>query len=175
MGHVVKVALWSSNGVLGAGRGGRYRDAAFFYIDGQPIPTYWTQLPMRSELIVAWVGGPSAVALASRSRGGVSSAKALDGFGALLRRAGVAGREFEDGTMHDWSNDPFARGAYSYVAVGGGMRARVLAAPLDDALFFAGEATSSDGQGGTVNGAIETGERAAARSGRRAGSKGRLV
>jgi hypothetical protein len=36
-----------------------------------------------------------------------------------------------------------------------------LAAPLDGTLFFAGEATSNDGQGGTVNGALETGERAA--------------
>ncbi len=40
-------------------------------------------------------------------------------------------------------------------------RAAALGAPVDDALFFAGEATSLDGQGGTVNGALETGERAA--------------
>ncbi|MGA2759731.1 MAG: FAD-dependent oxidoreductase, partial [Candidatus Cybelea sp.] len=73
----------------------------------------------------------------------------------------LARREFEVGITHDWSGDPFARGAYSYVAVGGGNARAVLAAPVDDVLFFAGEATSSDGQGGTVNGAIETGERAA--------------
>ena len=63
--------------------------------------------------------------------------------------------------MHDWRRDPFARGAYSYVTVGGGSARTGLAAPLDGALFFAGEATSSDGQGGTVNGALQTGERAA--------------
>lgn len=63
--------------------------------------------------------------------------------------------------MHDWSADPRALGAYSYVTVGGtGARAK-LAEPVDDTLFFAGEATSVDGQGGTVNGAIQTGERAA--------------
>jgi monoamine oxidase len=64
--------------------------------------------------------------------------------------------------MHDWSADPFSCGAYSYVTVGGGEARATLGAPLEQTLFFAGEATSTDGQGGTVNGAIETGERAAA-------------
>ena len=63
--------------------------------------------------------------------------------------------------MHDWGRDPFARGAYSYITVGGGDARLVLAAPVDDTLFFGGEATANDGQGGTVNGALATGERAA--------------
>ena len=63
--------------------------------------------------------------------------------------------------MHDWRSDPFARGAYNYVRVGGRDARATLGAPIEDALFFAGEATSHDGQGGTVNGALRTGERAA--------------
>ncbi len=63
--------------------------------------------------------------------------------------------------MHDWGADPFARGAYSYLGVGGERARTQLAATVDDTLFFAGEATSEDGQGGTVNGALVTGERAA--------------
>jgi monoamine oxidase len=79
----------------------------------------------------------------------------------LFGEPALAREEFEGGMMHDWGRDPFARGAYSYVAVGGGDARAALAAPVDDTLFFAGEATSNDGQGGTVNGALETGERAA--------------
>ena len=42
--------------------------------------------------------------------------------------------------MHLWRRDPFARGSYSYARPGkAGCRA-VLAAPVDDRLFFAGEA-----------------------------------
>jgi monoamine oxidase len=163
MGHVVKVALAFRTAFWERVTGGRYHEAAFFHMDGQPIPTFWTQLPIRSQLIVAWVGGPGAVALS-----GVCAAdlieKALHGFGKLLDETELARREFDGGFTHDWSGDPFARGAYSYVAVGGGNARAVLAASLDDTLFFAGEATSSDGQGGTVNGAIETGERAAAQA-----------
>ncbi len=59
-----------------------------------------------------------------------------------------------------WGADPFARGAYSHALPGqAGMRA-VLAAPVDDRLFFAGEATSPDFYS-TAHGARDLGERAA--------------
>lgn len=160
MGHAVKVALWFRTAFWERIGDGRYRDAGFFRWIGRPFPTYWTQFPVRSELIVAWAGGPKAIALQGDSHAELI-ARALDGFGALFGEVELAREEFEGGVMHDWSRDPFARGAYSYVAVGGGDARAVLAAPVEEALFFAGEATSYDGQGGTVNGALETGERAA--------------
>jgi monoamine oxidase len=54
----------------------------------------------------------------------------------------------------------------------GGLQARAaLAQPVEDTLFFAGEATNSDGHTATVHGAIASGQRAArevlARVGRR--------
>lgn len=64
--------------------------------------------------------------------------------------------------VHRWTRDPWVRGAYSYLPVGVGLDARrALAAPVDDRLFFAGEATDVEGQSGTVAGAIDTGTRAA--------------
>ena len=46
--------------------------------------------------------------------------------------------------MHRWAADPFARGSYSY-AVPGQIGAREkLAAPIEDRIFFAGEACSLD-------------------------------
>jgi monoamine oxidase len=41
-----------------------------------------------------------------------------------------------------WLNDPWSRGSYSYAAPGHAGDRAVLAAPVDDRLFFAGEATS---------------------------------
>jgi monoamine oxidase len=163
MGHVVKVALWFRTSFWERIARGRYHDASFFHSDGQPIPTYWTQLPVRSELIVAWVGGPGAVALSGLSQAELVE-MALAGFGKLFGEVELARREFEGGLTHDWSRDAFARGAYSYVAVGGGNARAALAQPAGESRFFCGEATSSDGQGGTVNGAVETGERAAAQA-----------
>jgi monoamine oxidase len=57
---------------------------------------------------------------------------------------------------------PTAGGAYSYPLVDSKEAARSLAAPVQDTLFFAGEATDFNGHHGTVHGAIASGQRAAA-------------
>jgi monoamine oxidase len=161
MGHVVKAMLWFKTAFWEQVQDERLHDAGFFRCEGGPFAAFWTQVPVRSELIAAWAGGPKATALAGVPQPQIVE-RALEEFGTMLGEPERARREFEGGTMHDWRDDPFARGAYSYVAVGGGDARARLAAPLDGTLFFAGEATSTDGQGGTVNGALEAGERAAA-------------
>jgi monoamine oxidase len=62
---------------------------------------------------------------------------------------------------HDWHNDPFARGSYSYGVTGGIDAPQVLGRPIGNTLFLAGEATDPHGRGGTVHAAIASGQRAA--------------
>ena len=163
MGNVVKVVLSFKTPFWERIHDARYRDAGFFHVEGEPIATYWTQLPVRSELIVAWAGGPRATAL----RGCNESERvelALRGLSALFGDEELVRREFDTALTHDWIADPYSRGAYSYVAVGGIDARESLAQPIDGTLFFAGEATAAAGEGGTVNGAIASGERAAERA-----------
>ncbi len=62
----------------------------------------------------------------------------------------------------DWSADPDVLGGYSYPKVGGGTEnRRVLGEPVDDVLFFAGEATRPTGDYATVHGALDSGVNAA--------------
>jgi monoamine oxidase len=67
----------------------------------------------------------------------------------------------ESAYFHDWQTDPFSRGAYSYAKVGADGAQQALAAPVENTLFFAGEATDTTGNNGTVHGAIASGQRAA--------------
>jgi monoamine oxidase len=61
-----------------------------------------------------------------------------------------------------WPEDSLARGAYSFLPPDVGPTEReTLGQPVDDVLFFAGEATHWRGESATVHGAIETGYRAA--------------
>jgi monoamine oxidase len=59
-----------------------------------------------------------------------------------------------------WGHDAFARGSYSHALPGHAGKRAVLAAPVDDRLFFAGEATSPNFFS-TAHGARDSGERAA--------------
>ncbi|MCY9783182.1 FAD-dependent oxidoreductase [Nocardiopsis sp. EMB25] len=68
-----------------------------------------------------------------------------------------------DHYLTHWMEDPFARGAFSYTAVGSGDGDReALAEPVDERLFFAGEATEIE-HTATVHGALLSGLRAADR------------
>lgn len=128
---------------------------AFFHNPQAPFPTFWTPLPMHAPLLTAWAGGPKAAALTGRRPQALLRA-------ALASVRSVLGNEDEPHAYlaHDWQADPFARGGYSYVKVGGtGARER-LAQALDETLFFAGEATDNE-QSGTVGGALASGMRAA--------------
>ncbi len=51
--------------------------------------------------------------------------------------------------------------SYSYVPVNGVEAQLVLSRPVKDTLFFAGEATDTEGHVGTVHGALASGKRAA--------------
>jgi len=55
-----------------------------------------------------------------------------------------------------WRADPFARGSYSYAVPGHADDRASLARPVDDRLFFAGEACSPNFFS-TAHGAYETG------------------
>lgn len=65
--------------------------------------------------------------------------------------------------VKDWSLEPYIKGGQSYPLLNGTNEDRVvLAEPVNDKLFFAGEATDFTGEFGTISGAIKSGERAAA-------------
>jgi monoamine oxidase len=62
----------------------------------------------------------------------------------------------------DWSKQPFIKGGISYLKPGGTLNDRtVLSKSIGKTLFFAGEATDDAGDAGTVNGALNSGGRAA--------------
>ncbi len=73
--------------------------------------------------------------------------------------AGQATASFVSSSVHDWSKNPFVRGAYSYSTVGMGDARTVAAQSIDKKIYFAGEAMNLNGHHQTVFGAVETGYR----------------
>jgi monoamine oxidase len=119
---------------------------------------WWTQHPVSAPMLVAWAGGPSAHELTrSGAVEDVVLAELAHVFGVRRARAESL---VESIHWHDWSSDPSARGAYSYVGVGGVSAPRTLARSIGGRVFMAGEATDAE-SGGTVEAALASGERAA--------------
>ena len=73
-----------------------------------------------------------------------------------------AERVLQSGHYHNWQADPYSRGAYSYGKAGAAEAPEVLSRPVDDTLYFAGEAADVFGNNGTVDGAIASAQRAVA-------------
>lgn len=130
---------------------------AFFHAPRSAFPTFWTPLPAQVPLLIAWAGGPKAERLARLSEKGLIE-QALCGVRGLFGTVAA----LDAALVHDWRRDPFARGAYSYVLVGGEGAREQLAEPIADTLFFAGEATDTE-EAGTVAGGLRSGSRAARR------------
>ena len=64
--------------------------------------------------------------------------------------------------IQDWSKEKYVRGGIAYLKPEGTNEDRVnLASAVNEKIFFAGEATDSRGESGTINGALLSGERAA--------------
>ncbi|KAL8016508.1 putative amine oxidase, FAD/NAD(P)-binding domain superfamily [Plasmopara halstedii] len=74
-----------------------------------------------------------------------------------------ARKNFVKGIYKDWGYEPWICGGYAYPRVGQSDSASSeLAAPVDNRLFFAGEATAFEQPGMSVHAAVDTGTRAAA-------------
>ena len=159
MGPVAKLVLRFRTAFWERLDGERFIDGGFFHRPEAAFPTFWTMLPLRAPLLVAWAGGPKADALANRDEAALT-AVALDDLRTLFGRDADPHGELEAVYSHDWQRDEFSRGAYSYVLVGGKDARAELAAPVG-AVFFAGEATAEAAEAGTVAGALQSGERAA--------------
>src|SRR5690606_5740125 len=93
--------------------------ALFISDPDQDFPTFWTTLPKKDPVLTAWTAGSLCDHLIHLSpeelldRALASAAHVLDEDEVALRE------QLQAWHYHDWINDPFSRGAYSYVMPGG--------------------------------------------------------
>jgi monoamine oxidase len=137
------------------------RNLSFLFTDDPQFPTWWKPNPLPYPILTGWAAGRYARALAGRSKDELL-ASALESLARILEIDEHTLRShLLAGFVHDWQADPFSCGAYSFVACGGIGAPLALAAPIENTLFFGGEATNVEGHNGTVHGAIASGKRAA--------------
>ncbi len=165
MGQAIRVSLifrdrWWERIEVGGYGPGALRDMSFVFSHQEWFPTWWTR-STSAPIFTGWAASRRGERLSGRPDGFIRD-KALESLSAIFAVPRPTLEASLQGCyVHDWQSDPYARGSYSYVAVDGENAQSELAASMDDTLFFAGEATNTEGHHGEVHGAIATGERAA--------------
>lgn len=123
----------------------------------EPIPTWWTQFPLRSSLLTGWLSGPAAANIRNEDDEAVLL-KALNSLAAIFNvDVNILKENLQWWEVFNWTKDPFTRGSYSYSTLDTAVARKVLMEPVEDTLFFAGEALYEGTEMGTVEAALTSG------------------
>jgi monoamine oxidase len=128
----------------------------FLFCPHSPFPTWWTLSP-EAAVITGWAGGPDADKLLAQSAEARISTAMTTLSDALAAPVSRFERALRGHHFHDWSQDPLALGAYSYTPPNNLAARSDLSDPVEGTVFFAGEATVTTGEHGTVHGALASG------------------
>ena len=159
MGQVVRLTLEFA-AEAGSLLEGKFERGRFPFITSPELDymTWWGNDAKECPTITAWAGGEHAWKLAGLGRS-ERVELALENLGRILGlKTSTLEVALKKAHHHDWAEDPFARGAYSYPGVGSAGAAEKLQRAVKKTLYFAGEATETD-NGGTVEAAIASGKR----------------
>jgi monoamine oxidase len=135
--------------------------SAGFIFSNEEIPTWWTQYPQPSGLLVGWCAGPSAKKLQHHTNERLLE-KAMVSLTNIFNKTR---KELEDkirtANVFNWATDPFTKGGYTYETVATKEALKVLLQPEKDTVYFAGEALFAGKDVGTVEAALQSGAAAA--------------
>ena len=113
----------------------------------------WVIKPLGAPIAVAFYGASQAAAFEKDDAAAVAHAKA-----ALRKMYGArVDEEFEKHAITKWGQNPWTLGSYSAARPHQSKMHAVMARPVDDRVFFAGEACSRPVFNGSLAGAYETG------------------
>ncbi|RYD59102.1 MAG: FAD-dependent oxidoreductase [Sphingobacteriales bacterium] len=128
-------------------------DIGFLFAD-TPIPTWWTQAPGNSNLITGWLAGPKADAKKNSTDEELLS-EALTSLEIIFKKdIAELRRPLKAWHITNKAADPFSKGAYSYATAGNIAVRNELTKPIEDTIFFAGEALYEGPCNGTVEAAL---------------------
>jgi monoamine oxidase len=134
----------------------RFDDAGFIFTDGE-IPTWWTQNPKRNGIISGWLAGPGAFKLKDAAEEEVFE-KAIHSLAYIFGNdESFIKEKLIAYYITNWTSDRFIRGAYSYATLNTSWARKILLQPIEQTLYFAGEALYTGSETGTVEGALANG------------------
>jgi monoamine oxidase len=131
-----------------------HKNMGFVFSD-QPIPTWWSQLPLTTGHLTGWWGNPPPEKTESDEAVATMGIQSLSGI--FTGQSEKIQRLLESQFVFNWQKEIFSQGAYSYPKPESGLAIRELKKPVESSVFFAGEALFEGDTLGTVEAALSSG------------------
>jgi len=128
-----------------------------FLLSDEEIPTWWTQLPAETNLLTGWLGGPKTMAKATETDDSLLLLSLQSLSSVFHLPLAILKQELVHHKIICWHNQPYVKGGYSYNTTSSALAKRILSRPVNDAIFFAGEAMFEGDSQGTVEAALQSG------------------
>ncbi len=150
-GNVVKILLQFSSLFWQEQKDG------LFFISDQRIGTWWTQSPSPYPMLTGWIAGKRADSFTDTTEDEILQ-MSLQSLATIFSKNDAEIKQLLTAShIVNWEKDAYAKGAYSYGMVGSEEAKKVLNEPIENTVFFAGEALYSGKSGGTVEAALVQG------------------
>ena len=134
-----------------------FDDDIGFILSDEEIPTWWTQLPVQSNLLTGWLGGPKAGQKVFEKEEDLLQL-ALHSLSSIFQMpVSMIREELDACKVINWQSSPHIKGGYSYNTLNTAKAKQILAKPVNNVIYFAGEAVSQGDSQGTVESALQSG------------------
>ena len=157
---IFKSAFWENNQNL-TSENRITPELSFLFTDTSSFTAWWTRLPETTPMLTGWLGGPAADEYKTKSNASILN-EALNALEVIFNlNPDYLQEQLETSRVINWPADPFARGAYSYATVSSGAALQELHQPIENTIYFAGEAYYQGPAMGTVEAALANGSEVA--------------
>lgn len=160
-GDVIKVLIefenifWEDNAIIQQTKTDTHR--LHMVLSDMSIPTWWTQSPIHTPLLTGWLSGPKAQEMKNDNDEQILL-QSLNSLSHIFKiDSNDLKKKMRWWKVFNWSNDPFTRGSYSYSTLHTAKARTVVMEPVENTLFFAGEALYEGPEMGTVEAALISG------------------
>ena len=164
-GPVIKImlefekAFWKEEAYTG---GNSFTKLQFIFSD-EAVPTWWTAYPKQTPLLTGWLGGPHAEQHVAKTEKEIQQLS-LHSLANIFSVSAAQLQAWLQGSLVvNWKNVNYSAGAYSYDVVNGHRAKNLLSRPVNQTLYFAGEALHHGAETGTVEAAFQSGRETAHR------------
>jgi monoamine oxidase len=141
-----------------AKRTGKNMEKVFFIFSDKEVPTWWTPYPKTNALLTGWLGGPKAEAWKDLSSEDILT-HALQSLASIFKTTSTAlQQQLAAWQIANWTADKYTCGSYSYATVATAEARQTLTSPIEDTIYFAGEALYDGPEMGTVEAALSSGK-----------------